>query len=64
MSYIVTLRWTKEKEALEYAKKYCPSYITNTVGLVKNHTVKMSEICVDYHFADEKDAMMFRLRWA
>ena len=62
MNYIVTLGWTKEEEALTYAKKYCPSYITNNVNLVK-HKDKLSEVCVDYHFVDEKDALMFRLRW-
>lgn len=64
MSYVVTLRWTKEEAIpLTYAKKYCPSYITNDVNLVK-HKDKLSEVCVNYYFTDEKDALMFRLRWA
>ena len=45
-------------DVLDWAKENCPSYITNT-GTVKEHKIVYS-----YYFSDEKDALLFSLRWS
>jgi hypothetical protein len=56
--------WT----ALAWAKENCPSYITNEGSRVtKLKQVPggwVNVVCVVYHFSDEKDAVMFSLRWS
>ena len=53
----VTLPYDPVWEPLEWAKKNCSSYITNAVHSCDNTNI-------DYFFANEKDALMFLLRWA
>lgn len=59
MSYIfktpyIFTEFNKRLEMLDWAKKHCPSYITNDV--------EKTDIC--FYFSDEKDYLMFTLRWA
>jgi hypothetical protein len=49
-------------EALDWAKEHCPSYITNDLHQDGYNTYGYDKI--DYHFSDEKDAVMFALRWS
>jgi hypothetical protein len=46
------------REALDWAKENCPSYITNDL-----HQDGYNDK-IDYHFGDEKDALIFALRWS
>lgn len=66
MSIIVTLPYDPVWEPLEWAKKHCPSYITNSVHeFVNSEGVFIGDVDhIDYFFSNEKDALMFRLRWA
>lgn len=50
----VVLPYDPEWEPLYWAKQNCPSYITNM-------STDRGEIC--YCFSNEKDALMFALRW-
>jgi hypothetical protein len=54
---IVTLIYDSEWEALAWAKKYCPSYITNEMN------INGQGVSIDYYFGDEKDLILFKLRW-
>ena len=56
----VTLPYDPAWRPLEWAKKYCPNYITNDIHKYGN-TYFFTRI--DYFFGDEKDAMWFALRW-
>jgi hypothetical protein len=63
MSTVVTLPYDPLWKPVEWAKKHCPSYITNTMsdkftGLVGDRTP------VNYYFGDHKDATLFALRWS
>lgn len=58
----VTIPYTPFWEPLEWAKQYCPSYITNDMHQDGYYTYDHTKI--DYHFADEKDAVWFALRWS
>ena len=58
---IVTIPYDPVWEPLDWAKKYCSSYITNDVHMDVYNTYDHTKI--DYHFSDEKDALMFALRW-
>ena len=52
----VTLPYDPVWTALDWAKKHCPSYITNKAmdtGLWQ----------IEYFFGDEKDAVFFSLKW-
>jgi hypothetical protein len=51
------IRWL----ALDWAKDNCPSYITNDVHCDGYNTYDINKI--DYRFADEKDAVLFKLKW-
>ena len=57
----VTLPYDPIWEPLEWAKKYCPSYITNDIH---KHGNSYDAKRIDYFFATEKDAMWFVLRWS
>ena len=57
----VTLPYDVYWEALMWAKAHCPSYITNDTHMDEYNTYDDTKI--DYHFSDEKDAIMFILRW-
>lgn len=60
MSKYVTLPYDPVWEALVWAKKNCPSYITNAIcdGYNTHDNNK-----IDYFFADENDMLIFALRW-
>ena len=62
----VTLPYDDNWAALTWAKKNCPSYITNATTRVVIDVVSMYpyENVVNYYFGDEKDANWFALRWA
>lgn len=68
MSIVVTLPYNPVWAPLEWAKKHCPSYITNAVHPRDNgdkfDILVAGNYKIDYFFANEKDALMFRLRWA
>ena len=53
----VTLPYDPVWRPLDWAKKHCSSYITNAVHSCDNTKI-------DYFFANEKDALMFLLRWS
>jgi hypothetical protein len=72
MVVIVTLAYDPLWSPVEWAKKHCPSYITNQLNKSLNasflqdkgfsqHTNKKY---IDYLFGNEKDALIFQLRWA
>jgi hypothetical protein len=54
----VTIPLYPFRKALDWAKENCPSYITNDL-----HQDGYNDK-IDYHFSDEKDALIFALRWA
>ncbi len=62
----VTLPYDENWEALAWAKKNCPSYITNDATRVVIDVVSMYpyETVINYYFGNEKDAMIFQLRWS
>lgn len=57
-SYTVIVR-NHIDEALDYAKDNCPSYITNSVVI---DPVTFAPL-YKFYFYDEKDAMLFSLKW-
>lgn len=58
----VTLPHDPMWRALDWAKKHCPSYITNDVHQDGYNTYDSTKI--DYFFGDRNEALMFMLRWA
>jgi len=60
----VTLPYDKTWEPLDWAKKNCPSYITNAFASPISPSSTEDTIFIDYFFREEKDAMFFTLRWA
>ena len=72
MSTSVILPYDPQWRALEWAKEHCPSYITNTVGskpvdnskLVRGNGGWVRDFGIEYFFEDERDAVLFILRWA
>ena len=60
-AYAVTLPYAKSHEALAWAKKNAPSYITNTYTY-EDDTFE-PEVQIKFHFTEEKDAVMFTLRF-
>ena len=61
MALKVTLPYDENWEALTWAKKNCPSYITNDATTIKLNVPYVTVI--NYYFGNEKDAIMFQLRW-
>ena len=62
MSTVVTLPYDPLWRPVEWAKKNCPSYITNTMS------DKLTELVgdrtpINYYFSDARDATLFALRW-
>ena len=53
----VTLPYDPEWKALEWAKKHCPSYISNQAGVCDFRSVY-------YFFSDERDVTLFTLKWS
>lgn len=56
----VTLPYDPFWEPLEWAKKHCSSYITTDIHKYDN---SYDSNRIDYFFGNEKDALMFLLRW-
>lgn len=64
MSTVVTLPYDPVWTALGWAKKNCPSYITNRLSANKYPGVIIIDVnYIDYYFGNEQDAIWFRLRW-
>ena len=57
----VTLPYDPAWRALEWAKEHCPSYITNDLHQDGYNTYDRSKI--DYLFGNDREAMMFLLKW-
>lgn len=58
----VTLPYDPVWKPLAWAKKHCPSYITNAIHQDGYNTYDNRKI--DYFFGDEKEALMFLLKWS
>jgi len=50
-------------QALAWAKKHCPSYITNAVH-EEDLVTKKLVVGIDFFFSDERDVVLFLLRWS
>jgi hypothetical protein len=61
MRYTITLPHDYEWHPGTWAKDNCPSYLSATAHLMFGENLPKST--VEYHFAEEKDAMIFSLRW-
>jgi len=57
----VTIPYTPFRDPLDWAKKNCPSYITNDLHQDGYNTYDHTKI--DYFFSDDRDAVLFALRW-
>jgi len=76
MGITVTLPYDPVWTALDWAKTHCPSYITNESvnttrlkkvpgGWLPNEFIGwVADSNIVYFFSDEKDALLFALRWA
>lgn len=57
MSYIAYVPWDHDfritEQMLEWAKKYCPSYITNDA----------KDGYYRFYFKQEKECLFFKLKW-
>jgi hypothetical protein len=62
MSIRVTLPFRQSMDPLAWAKENCPSYITNDVHMSGYNAFDPTKI--DYFFEDNKDALIFALRWS
>jgi len=62
----ITISYDPAWLPLEWAKKYCPSYITNDAEPVdpkRSLSDKSNHIYINYYFSDERDAITFAVRW-
>lgn len=60
----VTLPYDLGQKPLKWAKQNCPSYITNRAHPAPLVGYKMYDNSkIDYFFSDEKDMLMFAMRW-
>jgi len=57
----VTIPFDPFWKPLHWAKKYCSSYISNDIH---NYGNSYDNTRIDYFFGDEKDVLMFILRWS
>lgn len=64
MSTTVTLPYDPFWRALEWAKKNCPSYITNQLHAQSWDDPMNIHRQIDYFFADGRDATLFALKWS
>lgn len=63
MSFKVTLPYDPIWRPLDWAKEHCPSYITNVQN--KTNVSFLNRVYeIDYIFGEERDAVVFALRWA
>jgi hypothetical protein len=63
MSYTITLPYDPVETVEDWAIKNCPSYITNVLDYV-GPKGELAELSIKYYFGEEKDAVLFALRWA
>ena len=61
MATIVTLPYDLLWRPLDWAKEHCPSYITNDVHMCGYNSYDVNRI--DYFFGDDRDALIFTLKW-
>jgi hypothetical protein len=61
MSAVVSLKYDPAWVALDWAKKHCRSYITNVQASAINYPAGVK---INYYFASERDAFLFKLRWS
>jgi len=57
----VTLPYDPDWTPLSWAKKHCASYSTNDVHTNTNESG--IGVQIDYFFGEEKDAVLFSLKW-
>jgi len=62
MSYTVILPCDPVEPRHNWAKEYCPSYITNVLGYI-DAMYWISEMSLTYYFGEETDAVLFALKW-
>ena len=61
----VSLPYDPTWQALTWAKRNCPSYITNDADTETNIKEGYSFVThINYYFGNENEALMFKLRWA
>jgi len=58
---VVTIPYDILWRPLDWAKTYCPSYITNRVFVDEDGHNDITKI--SYYFGSEEDATMFLLKW-
>ena len=63
MSYTVILSYDPIWRALEWAKQNCPSYITNQSRSKSGSTFHNRQYDIVYYFGEERDAVLFALKW-
>jgi hypothetical protein len=65
MAIIVTLPYDPTWPALAWAKANCPGYITNAASQTSGTLIGKYQYVadIDYFFSNEKEALMFRLKW-
>jgi hypothetical protein len=61
MRYTVTLPHEYEWHPTAWAKEHCPSYLSATAHICMGRDLPPSK--VEYHFEDEKDVVIFSLKW-
>lgn len=61
MSTVISLKYDPAWIALDWAKKHCRSYITNTMGEAPNNP---ADVKINYYFSSERDAFLFKLQWS
>jgi hypothetical protein len=62
MATIVTLPYDQSDiQAFVWAQENCPSYITNYVHQCGYNSYDVNRI--DYFFGDDRDALIFTLKW-
>lgn len=62
-TYTVTLDYDPVWQALDWAKKHCASYITNTSEAQPDSTYHNRNYKIRYYFGTEADAVLFALHW-
>lgn len=63
MNYIVTIPHDPVWRALTWTKENCPSYITNQGRPHTGSTLDNRKYVIDYYFGEERDAVLFALKW-
>lgn len=63
MGLKVTIPYDEDWKALTWAKKHCPSYITNNGERLSSDRNSELIIVIHYYFGNPWDATMFALKW-